>query len=82
MKKLRRSRSDRMLAGVCGGVGEYFDIDVTLVRLGVVGLTIFARVGMPVLYLVMAIVMPPAEEGNTAMLDVAPTEPEEEEAKA
>lgn len=33
MKKLYRSNTDRMLAGVCGGIGEYFDIDSTLVRL-------------------------------------------------
>ncbi|MBN2556122.1 MAG: PspC domain-containing protein [Anaerolineales bacterium] len=58
MKKLRRSKNDRMLAGVCGGVGEYFDVDPTLVRLGAVGLTLFARLGIPVLYLVMAVVMP------------------------
>ena len=32
-KKLYRSKSDRMLAGICGGIGEYFQIDPTLVRL-------------------------------------------------
>ena len=32
-KKLYRSRSNRMICGVCGGVGEYFNIDATLVRL-------------------------------------------------
>ena len=31
-KKLYRSKSDRMLVGVCAGVAEYFDIDPTLVR--------------------------------------------------
>ncbi len=33
MKKLYRSRNNRMIFGVCGGLGEYFDIDPTLVRL-------------------------------------------------
>jgi len=33
MKKLYRSRDERMIAGVCGGIGEYFDIDPTLIRL-------------------------------------------------
>lgn len=33
MKKLKRSRRQKMLAGVLGGVAEYFDIDVTIVRL-------------------------------------------------
>jgi phage shock protein C len=32
-KKLYRSRSDRKLAGVCGGIGEYFEIDPVLIRL-------------------------------------------------
>ena len=33
-KRLYRSKGDRMLCGVCGGIAEYFDIDPTLVRLG------------------------------------------------
>lgn len=32
-KRLQRSRHNRMIAGVCGGVAEYFDIDPTIVRL-------------------------------------------------
>ena len=34
MKKLYRSETNKMIAGVCGGIAEYFDIDATLVRLG------------------------------------------------
>ena len=33
MKLLHRSRANRFVAGVCGGIGEYFDVDPTLVRL-------------------------------------------------
>ena len=33
-KKLTRSRSDRMLAGVCGGLAAYFGLDPSLVRIG------------------------------------------------
>lgn len=33
MKKLYKSKNDRVLCGVCGGIGEYFGIDPTLVRL-------------------------------------------------
>jgi phage shock protein C len=33
MKKLYRSRDNRMIFGVCGGIAEYFDVDPTLVRL-------------------------------------------------
>jgi phage shock protein C len=32
MKTLRRSRRNRMIAGICGGLGEYFEVDPTLVR--------------------------------------------------
>ena len=38
-KRLYRSAHDRMLAGVCGGIAEYFQIDPTLVRLGWVAFT-------------------------------------------
>lgn len=67
-----------MIAGVCGGIGEYFDIDPTLVRLGAVGLTLFARMGVPILYLVMAIVMPLEGEGKPVMIDAAAEESPEE----
>lgn len=33
MKKLHRSRTDRKIAGVCGGLGEYLDVDATIIRL-------------------------------------------------
>lgn len=33
MKRLYRSRSNRILTGLCGGIGDYFDIDPVLVRL-------------------------------------------------
>lgn len=32
-KKLYRSQNDRIIAGVCGGLGQYFDVDPTLIRL-------------------------------------------------
>ncbi len=40
-KKLYRSRTNRKIAGVCGGLGDYFNIDPTLVRLAVVFLTLW-----------------------------------------
>lgn len=33
MKKLYRSKSDTKIAGICAGIGEYFDVDPTLIRL-------------------------------------------------
>lgn len=55
-KKLYKSRTNRMLCGVCGGLGEYLNIDPTLIRLivavlGFTGTGIFA-------YIVAAIIIP------------------------
>lgn len=56
-KRLYRSRSDRMVWGVCGGLAKYFDIDPTIVRIIAV-LLIFAN-GLGILaYIIMAIVVP------------------------
>ena len=41
-KKLYRSRKDKMLAGICGGLAEYFDVDPSLVRLASVLLCLYA----------------------------------------
>ena len=61
-KKLTRS-ANKMLAGVCGGIAEYFEIDPTLVRVAYAALTIFSA-GFPgvILYIIMLILMPQAEQ--------------------
>ena len=56
-KKLRRSITDRRIAGVCGGLGEYFNIDPTWVRLAFV-LGTFAVGQALILYIILAIVIP------------------------
>lgn len=57
-KKLYRSRDERMIAGVCGGLGEYFEVDPTLIRLLFV-LGIFATFSSTFwLYLIMMIIVP------------------------
>jgi phage shock protein PspC (stress-responsive transcriptional regulator) len=66
VKKLYRSRSERMIAGVCGGVGEYFDLDPTLVRLGFVIFSIPFPF-MVLAYLIMMVVIP--NEPNFEMAD-------------
>ncbi len=58
-KKLRRSRSDRMVAGVCAGLAEYFNIDPVLVRLVFVLLALAGGPGV-LLYIVLWIIMPEA----------------------
>lgn len=57
--KLMRSRSDKWIAGVLGGLARYFGIDSTILRLAFIGLvTLFDFGGLIVAYLVMAIVVP------------------------
>ena len=59
-KRLVRSRDDRWLSGVCGGVAEYLGIDANLVRLVVVLGTIFGLGSLFVAYIVAWILMPEA----------------------
>ena len=60
-KTLRRSRDQRMLSGVSGGIAEYLNIDVTLVRLGIVGLTLITGGTALLGYAVAWIVIPEAD---------------------
>ncbi|MDE1892958.1 MAG: PspC domain-containing protein [Pseudomonadota bacterium] len=59
-RQLRRSRSNRSLAGVCAGIAEYFGWDPTLVRVAWVVLTLLGGSGI-LLYLIFWVVMPEAE---------------------
>ena len=58
MKKLYRSQN-KMIAGVCGGLAEYFGFDPSLVRIGYVLLSIFSA-GFPgaLVYIILWIIMP------------------------
>ena len=58
-KRLYRSKKDKMLAGVCGGLAEYFDVDPSLVRLATVLLCLYAGTGLLV-YIITAIIIPEA----------------------
>lgn len=63
-KKLYRSRTNRVISGVMGGLGEYSSVDPVLVRIVYITLTAFTAVVPGVLaYILMAMVMPenPAE---------------------
>jgi phage shock protein C len=57
-KKLYRSRTDKMVAGVCGGLGRYLGFDPTLIRLAFVLLMLFGVGAGLLAYLLMMIVMP------------------------
>ena len=56
-KKLYRSSTNSMLAGVCGGIGEYFNIDPTLVRLAWVLFSVLGGAGV-LAYIIAAIIIP------------------------
>ena len=60
VKKLYRSRTDRMIAGICGGLGEMFSVDSTLIRL-IFALVALFTVGTAVLVYVLGwIIIPEA----------------------
>ncbi|KPU42289.1 phage shock protein C [Oxobacter pfennigii] len=56
-KQLFRSRNNKMIAGVCGGIAEYFAIDPTIVRLVWVLITLTYGIGL-IAYIIAAIVIP------------------------
>ena len=57
-KKLTRSRTQRMLCGVCGGLGEYLNLDPTIIRIIWVLFTFFS-IGLAILvYFIAAVIIP------------------------
>ena len=64
--RLYRSRSERMLAGVAGGVADRFDLDPSFVRIAWAILTILSGGIFLLIYIVMAIVVPEEPVGGSA----------------
>jgi phage shock protein C len=64
-KRLYRSNKDRMIAGVCGGVAEYFDIDPVIIRL--IAVLLLLPGGFPgfLPYIVLWVVVPPNPESKS-----------------
>ncbi len=60
-KRLYRSRKERMLAGVCGGIAEYFEVDPPIVRLAWVLFTFAGGAGL-VAYIIAWIIVPEAPQ--------------------
>ena len=56
-KKLYKSKTDKKLDGVCAGIGEYFDVDPTVIRLLWALAVLFAGVGI-LAYIIAAIIIP------------------------
>ncbi|MBO6576073.1 MAG: PspC domain-containing protein [Rhodothermales bacterium] len=55
--RLTKSSTNRMIAGVCGGMAEYFDVDPTLVRVAYIILSFLSGLGL-LAYIILAFVMP------------------------
>ena len=57
-RKLTRSRDDRWIAGICGGIAEHTGIDATLIRVILVIATILGAGSLVVIYLICWVVIP------------------------
>jgi phage shock protein C len=62
MKRLQRSRKERMIAGICGGIAEYFGMDPTIVRILYVLVSVLS-VAFPgiLVYIIMWIIVPESD---------------------
>jgi phage shock protein C len=68
MKKLTRSTTDRWIAGVCAGIGEYFEVDPNLIRVIWIVLSVFTSVFPGVIiYILLWIILP--EDGEACPTD-------------
>ena len=57
-KRLYRSTKDRMIGGVCGGIGEYLEVDPTVIRVAYALLSFFTAFCGAILYPILWIIMP------------------------
>ncbi len=80
-KKLYRSESNRVLAGVAGGLGEYFTIDPLLIRIVFILLTVFGGGGI-VIYLILWILIPNETDHSKTPEDTIKQNAEELKTKA
>ena len=78
IKKLYRSWDNRIIAGVCGGLGEYFSIDPTLIRVLFLAFAIIFGGGI-LLYILLWILIPVAPGAASTAVDVNPAEEEPQE---
>ncbi len=60
-EKLRRSRSDKLIGGVCGGIGEYFNVDPIIVRLVFIFFMFLSVTATSIIYVVLWIALPESD---------------------
>jgi len=68
-KKLYRSEKDKMIGGVCGGLAQYFSIDVTIIRVLFALIVIYGGSGL-ILYIILWIVVPTESQIKVASQEV------------
>lgn len=76
MKELKRSANKRFIMGVCGGIGEYFGVDPTIIRLLFIILAFITK-GIFVLFYIIAFVLMPAGEADSENLQETHEETDE-----
>jgi phage shock protein C len=59
MKKLYLSATDKKITGLCGGMGQYFDLDPTIIRLAILGVTVLTGI-LPgcLVYIIASLIVP------------------------
>lgn len=80
MKRLYRSRDERMIAGVAGGIAEYLAVDPTLARAAFVLFTLVGGWGL-LAYLILAVIMPLEPAGRVPMREAMEHMPPAEETR-
>ena len=65
-RKLTRSRDDKWIAGICGGIAEHTGIDATLIRIILVIATILGAGSLVVIYLICWVIIPKAPETQSS----------------
>ena len=73
-RRLYRSRSDRMIGGVCGGLAQFLTIDATIIRLLFVFAALFGGASLLV-YLVILLIVPEEPLPKDAVISATPIEP-------
>lgn len=71
MRKLYRSKNDVIFCGICGGIAEYFDVDSTFVRIGVVILTLITGfIPVTLGYFIAYLIIPKKSSGKSLMAEI------------
>jgi phage shock protein C len=68
-KRLLRSKEGRMIAGVCAGLGKYFNVDPTWVRIAWAVMTLITHIIPGIVLYILAVIIIPEEEEEEGVLD-------------